>query len=162
MLIIIGSSWGFCHSHLHWHRNTHSHILWTHASLHHHSQFYGVFLRPAGDFKSFSLHSLSLNSFRTTLSHHSLLCNRIQNPCVVRGGINTGTLLMHSRKKKESLEEHYDTKVGKELQWRDTTAAAWLQFCREAREKETTLQCGNLHMAPCKQEFEYNFYCLFK
>lgn len=73
------------------------------------------FLRPVGVFKSFSLHSLSLNSFRTMLSHHSLLCNRIQNPCVVRGGINTGMLLTHSRKKKKK----------KRMSWRTLWYKSW-------------------------------------
>lgn len=51
--------------------------------------FFIFFLKTCERVRSlFLLHSLSLNSLRTVLSHQSLLRIRIQNLCVVRGGIN--------------------------------------------------------------------------
>lgn len=35
-------------------------------------------------------------------------------------------------------------------------------FAEEQGEKETSLQCSNLHTAACKQELEYKFYYPFK
>lgn len=49
--------------------------------------------------ESFSLPSPSLNSFKTALSHQSLLYTCIQNLCVVHGDINPGSLLIIAAKR---------------------------------------------------------------
>lgn len=76
------------------------------------------FQKTCGAFRSFVsiLHHRTLSG-PLPPKQKSPLCTRIHNIPVVRGGINGGSLVMHSHaRKKERLGEHYYAKVGKALQ----------------------------------------------
>lgn len=104
------------------------------------------FLEDLSRFQMFMLHSPSMNSFGTTLSHQSLLRTHTQNACVVHGGINRVRLwafrlsaewLVFGRvsltTKKWLVEKHYYATVRKNC----NEGTQWQQHdCSFAKEQQ--------------------------